>query len=239
MKLLRLPTIRTRKTPAIPTTKSAQIAPVNQEIAGFTFQEMTLVAFLVGILAAIASPGWQAFMNNHRLNTSTNRIYQAMLVARRHAMRDKTAWQASFQETTNLVGQPVIKWAVHKAAIAPGDLPTSSWDYLEPGIEIDDNQKNDQGKYETTLLIVDPDTNNVINERINPMYRALFNYKGCPVYRPNNQCHQTSIRAKGGIAIKHENQVQPKKCVIVSTLLGAMRTGKDQEQANRQGRYCY
>lgn len=219
-------------------TKYPSEKSLKQKVAGYSLIELTVVVLIVGILAAIAASGWLAFINNQRLRTSNDRIYQAMFKARSNAMRDKTAWQASFHETTNLIGQPVIRWAVHKVAIAPNDLPTSAWQYLEPGIEIDDNQKNDKGDYETTLRIVKPDTNKVTTTRTDPTYRALFNYKGCPVYNPTNQCTQTSLLAKGRIAIKHKNQDKPKRCVIISTLLGAMRTGKDQAKA-LDGKYCY
>ncbi|MGD1805906.1 pilus assembly FimT family protein [Dapis sp. BLCC M126] len=212
---------------------------LKQQEAGYSLTELTLVVLIIGILAAIVAPGWLGFINKYRLRTSNDRIYQAMFTARRYAMRDKTSWQASFQETSNAIGQPIIKWAVHKAAIAPNDLATSSWKYLEPGIEIDDNEKNDKGKYETTLLIVKPDTNKVTTTRTSPMYRALFNYKGCPVYNPTEQCTQTSLRAKGRIAIKPQNQDKPKRCAIISTLLGVVRTGEDNPKADNTGKYCH
>ena len=208
------------------------------EAAGYSFIELTFVVLIIGILAAIAVPGWLGFISNKRLRTSNNRIYQVIFKARRKAMADKTAWQASFQETTNVIGQPVIKWAIHKAAIAPNNIPASTWEYLEPGIEIDDKGKNDKGKYETTLRIVKPDTNTVTTDRTDPIYRALFNYKGCPVYFPTDQCTQTSLQAKGRIAIKLQNQDKPKRCIIISTLLGAIRTGEDHTKDN-DGRYCY
>ncbi|MGB3511188.1 MAG: prepilin-type N-terminal cleavage/methylation domain-containing protein [Microcoleaceae cyanobacterium] len=211
---------------------------LKQKEAGYSLTELTFVVLIIGIIAAIAAIGWLGFINNQRLRTSNDRIYQAMFAARRNAMRDKTAWQASFHETTNLTGQPIIRWALHKPTIPPNDLPSSSWEYLEPGIEIDDNETNDKGNYETTLRIVKPDTNTVTTNKTDPIYRALFNYKGCPVYNPSNQCTQTSLQAKGRIAIKHQNQDKPKRCVIISTLLGAMRTGKDNAKA-LDGKYCH
>ncbi|MEB3342533.1 prepilin-type N-terminal cleavage/methylation domain-containing protein [Okeania sp.] len=205
---------------------------------GYSLLELIFVVLIIGILAAIAAPGWNAFINRQRTRTSNDRIYQAMLKAKRNATRDKTAWQASFQETTNAEGQPVIKWAVHKATTVPNDVPTSTWEYLEPGIEIDDNEKNDKDKYETTLRIVKPDTNKVTTNKTDPIYRALFNYKGCPVYNPTDQCTQTSIQAQGRIAIKPQNQDKPKRCVIISTLIGGMRTGEDHDNAV-DGKYCH
>ncbi|NEO56044.1 MAG: hypothetical protein F6K54_25015 [Okeania sp. SIO3B5] len=211
---------------------------MRQQEAGYSLIELTFVALIIGCLAAIAAPGWLNFTNKYRLRTSTNKIYQIMQKARTKAMQNKTTWQVSFQEITNPIGQPVIRWAVHKPAIAPGDLPASVWKYLEPGIEIDDNEKNDKGKYETTFRIVNPDTNKVTTDKTDPIYRTLFNYKGCPVYHSTDPCTRTTLLAKGRITLKPQNQDKPKKCVIISTLLGTMRTGKDHEKADKTGKYC-
>lgn len=213
----------------------------HQQNQGFTIAEVMVVVLIIGILAGVAAPGWLAFTNRYRLRSSTDRIYQTMRKAQSNATRDKTAWQANFQETTNDDGQIVIRYALHQAAIAPNDLPESTWDYLEPGIEIDDNEKNDKDKYETTLLIVNPETNRVTTSRDNPMYRALFNYQGCPVgYKPSDMCTQTSRRAKGQITLKHQTLDLPTRCVIISTVLGAMRRGEEHPRASRNtDKYCY
>ena len=205
---------------------------------GFTIAEVMVVVLIIGILAAIVAPSWLAFANRQRLRISTDRVYQAMRKAKSRAIRDKVGWQATFQETTNDNGQIVIRYTLHPAAIAPNDLPESTWEYLEPGIEIDDNEKNDKGEYETTLRRVNPETNAVIESRENAMYRALFNYQGCPVYKPSDFCTQTNIKAKGRIALKHQTLDLPTRCVIISTVLGAMRTGEEHSKAS-DGKYCY
>lgn len=221
-------------------SKSPSSNSHQQENLGFTITELMVALLTIGILAGIAVPAWLSFINRYRLRTSTDRIYQTMRKAQSKATRDKTGWQATFQETTNDEGQIVIRYALHQAAIAPNKLPESTWEYLEPGIEIDDNEKNDKDKYETSLLIVNPETNRVTTSRDNPMYRAVFNYQGCPVYKPSDSCTQTSLRALGQIALKHQTLDLPTRCVIISTVLGPMRRGEEHRRASRNTKkYCY
>ncbi|MBW4668694.1 MAG: type II secretion system GspH family protein [Cyanomargarita calcarea GSE-NOS-MK-12-04C] len=43
----------------------------------------------------------------------------------------------------------------------------------------------------------------------------------------------------GNITLNNENVGQAKRCVYVSTILGAMRTGKEHPTPNDSGKYCY
>ena len=169
-----------------------------QKVLGFSLTELIFVVFIIGILSAIAAPGWLAFVNNQRLRTSNDRIYQAMQRARSNAMRDKLTWQASFRQQGE-----IAQWTVHQATIDP---LTANWENLDPSVKIDD---------ETTML-QDSSTN---------IWRIKFNYKG----------HPNSVRR---ITLSPRSGGKAKRCVFVSTLLGAMRTSKDQAQPN-DGKYCY
>lgn len=59
------------------------------------------------------------------------------------------------------------------------------------------------------------------------VWRIQFNYKG----NANGQLGQITLNSRNGGRIK--------RCVIVSTLLGAIRTAKEQPTPNTDGKYCY
>lgn len=206
--------------------------------SGFTLIEQLIIIFIIGVLGAIAIPSWLGLIYRHRLATSTGQLQWAFKMAQSDAKREKTAWQVSIQETQETQQTPkTIKFALHPASIPPVQLPAGSWQTLEPGIIIDDKQPNPKGKLETSLRKINPTTNKVTTS--GTMYRTLFNYKGCPVYFPNDECTQTSLQALGTITLNHPDLGNTKRCVIISTVLGVTRIGKENTKPNTNDRYCY
>ena len=45
---------------------------------GFTIVELAIVVFIIGILSAIAAPGWSAFVNRQRTRTVNDAVLQAL-----------------------------------------------------------------------------------------------------------------------------------------------------------------
>ena len=195
-------------------------------IAGFTMPELLAVVFIIGILSAIAVPGWLAFINHYRLTRSIDRAYWAMQSARSNAKRDKRGWQASFRQQSD-----TIQWAVHPAHIVPAQVPDHQWNNLEPQIQIDTQPA------QTTLLKVNPTTNQETTATTQIVRRVIFNHIGCPVYKNGDECGQTSLETLGTLTFIHPQLRKTKRCVIVSTILGAKRIA--QQQPKSQGRYCY
>ncbi|MEB3282701.1 MAG: type II secretion system protein [Lyngbya sp.] len=199
---------------------------------GYTIIEILLIVSIIGIFSGIAVPAWIGFASRQQLRTGATRVYWAMRTAQSEAKRQKISVQASFREKDNRV-----QWAVHPASVPPNDLSDTAWESLPAGVLIDDKVRNDKGKYEASLPKVNPADNSVRDA--GTVYRALFNYKGCPVYKSTDECTQTSIEAKGGLALIHKNLEKSKRCVIISTLIGVVRIGQEHKKANPNDRYCY
>ncbi|MBD2308764.1 type II secretion system protein [Chroococcidiopsis sp. FACHB-1243] len=98
-----------------------------------------------------------------------------------------------------------VQWAVHPASATVASL---SWQKLEPVIRIVD----------TTINSSDPDVTTFKYDSTNSLWKTQFNYKG------NGQI--------GKITLATRNGGQAKRCVFVSTLLGAMRTAQDGDCVN-------
>jgi len=56
-----------------------------------------VVVVLVGLLAAIAIPTWQTFIEARRLNIAQDQVYRAMREAQSNATHAKLNWQVSFR----------------------------------------------------------------------------------------------------------------------------------------------
>lgn len=152
--------------------------------SGFTLLELTVVVATIGILFAIAAPGWSTWLTRHRLNIAQAEVLQAMRMAQERARREATTWQASFRDPGG-----VVQWVIHPANTTP---PESLWKNLDPNLQIDPSN--------TTLRLS------------NNLWKVQFSYRG----RVNGQLGRLTLTSKTGS--------QAKRCVFVSTLLGAMRT---------------
>ncbi|MEH2068513.1 MAG: type II secretion system protein [Nostoc sp.] len=195
---------------------------------GFTLPETLVIVVLIGILATLGISNWMAFVATCRLNTAQNEVYYAMRQAQRQAIKEKLTWQASFR-----IQNGVMQWTVHQAQATqfiPAHIKNNSnlWHNLESNIGIDE-EENNKGKKETTLL----------KHTSQGVWRVIFNYQGCPIYEVGDECINTSLRTLGQITLYSQNAPKVKRCVYVSTILGAIKTGKDHLRANDNDKYCY
>ncbi|MDZ7960041.1 MAG: type II secretion system protein [Aulosira sp. DedQUE10] len=189
---------------------------------------MMVVILLIGILAAITLPSWLSFVNTRHLNIAQDEFHRAMHQAQSQAKKHKLTWQASFREQNG-----IVQWTIHQAE-AEKFIPDAVinndgiWSTVHSSVAID-IERNNKGKYETTLP-----------KQTSPqVWRVIFNYQGCPIYQVGDECTKTSLRTLGQITLYSKNNVKVKRCIYVSTILGATRTGKEHSRNNENDKYCY
>lgn len=130
----------------------AQVCPASRLAAsqGFTLLEMMAILLVMGIVSAIALPGWVAFQQNLVLAKSQDQAFLMMRQAQQEATRNRGRWQASFREMNG-----TVQAAVHPIHTLPAQ---AQWQPLSSQVAIDPTR--------TTLL------------RSQGVYRVQFNHKG-------------------------------------------------------------
>lgn len=196
--------------------------------SGLTLLELIAVVAIIGILAAIAAPSWLNFLARQKLNSGINTAYRAMREAQNQAQTQNLTWQASFREQNGRV-QVAIHAADEVEFVPTAVLNNESyWQNLPEGVIVD-KAKNDRGRYETSLTRQTPQG----------PWRVQFNYQGCPIRTFDDYCGHTSLRALGRITLQSDKGGKMRRCAIVSTLIGAMRKGRDYPKPDSTEKYCH
>ena len=167
---------------------------------GFTLLEVIVIALIVGILSAIAAPGWLAFINRQRVRTVNDRVLQSLRLAQSEAKRTK-------RDITITFSAPSV------------DPPTVTFD---PPLGTGGKTQTLDGGGEIKPRTIELLTNNATatGDPDLPLNSIVFDYKG------NVKKLPTINPAIPGRFVVSVSPVKGggKQCAIVETLIGGMRT---------------
>ncbi|WP_448564909.1 prepilin-type N-terminal cleavage/methylation domain-containing protein [Trichothermofontia sp.] len=189
----------------LPTLKRS---PATSPTAGFTLIELLVVVVMLGVLAALAAPSWQTVMNRQRVATAQRDALIAIREAQANTQRDIRPWQACFRTNNNRV-----EVLVHP--IAPPNNPLNcpanhpGWRYLA-------------GETSKDIQILAGNTNLPLR---NGMPSVRFDFNG----RLTAAGAASSVVVGNGerITFAPKNQSGPRRCVILPSILGVARSGRD------------
>ncbi|MGV0105755.1 prepilin-type N-terminal cleavage/methylation domain-containing protein [Nostoc sp. DSM 114167] len=184
-----------------------------QQDAGFSLIELIVVLLLVGILAAIAAPGWAAFVNRQRINKFNDAVFAALQEAQREAKNKKLSYSVSFRKNST----------TQEVAIYRTDIGISTWKPLGTDVGV----SSDKFLLGTNLNSTTENTaDSTVSYSLNASAKITFDYMGT---LPNASLGTSGLQIVVAVP-SSANPTSPssvKRCVIVKTLLGSMVTAKD------------
>lgn len=165
-------------------------------VNGFTLTEVLVVIVIAGVLAAIAAPGWLAFMNRQRIQTARTETLQMLREAQKEAITKRASYGVEIQSGANAGDDDIL-------------VKLSNKDGQVSNVRA---QVISSGDFDVQLSAV-PNNNQI-----------FFDFDGSVIQPPDQANNPDGSVYKVVLQTETSGELTgDRNCVIVETLLGSMR----------------
>lgn len=172
---------------------------------GFTLIESIIILATIGILAAIVAPTWKTLLDRQRVNTAQRDILASFREAQYSAQRDLRDWQVCFRTQNGRVETLTHAQTLTDPVGCPANDPR--WRPLAGEIAHEIQ----------------------ITHATLPLRNGYRSSRFLANGRVSGAGASGGGLGTGRIVIAPKNQVMPKRCVFISTILGTARSARNSQ----------
>ena len=205
--------------------------------AGFTLIEMIVVFLMIGILSAIAAPGFLGLINQQRLNQVNNAVVSVIQQTQSQATKTKRTYSVSFRvnSTTNIPEYIIYQGNPITNTPSSNTDSTSGWIALGDTVTLKSRQVFlytnliSLSAYNTASTTTTTTTTiNQIDQTVTGSGTITFDNQGVLANKSGGTVTDTPLAIMVSAPQSTGSTASSKqRCVILQSLIGGIRTAKD------------